>query len=184
MKGKRCPVRGLGGTGLVARFRERDRWKVVLLAPVEQLSDWRTRVRRVVYVGLTMAAVAVSPAVAAAAPRFTVNPSQPTAASTITVTFKVPKKLPKRRHWILLITDALSPPQPCATFDAKDFGTRGRKGQILKATFQPGQDILDTNPTAWCTGTTDTSSWGVFAASATKREKGFHIVAHTLFTIS
>lgn len=184
MKGKRCLVRGLGGTSLVARFRERDRWRVASLASVKQLSDWRTSVRAVVCVGLTIAAAAVSPAVADAAPRFSVNPSQPTAASTITVTFKVPKKLPKRRHWILLITDALSPPQPCATFDARDFSTRGRKGQILKATFQPGQDVLDTNPTAWCTGSADTSSWGVFAASATNREKRFHVVAHSLFTIS
>jgi hypothetical protein len=94
--------------------------------------------------------------------------------------------LPKGRHWILLMTDGLRVGQPCATFGLKSFNTRGRNGQVLRATFYPQQDILDANPTAWCTGGT-ASSWFVSAASDTRNDqtaKHFHIVAGRLFTIA
>jgi hypothetical protein len=95
--------------------------------------------------------------------------------------------LPQGRHWILSIGDLLTPGQPCAIYDQKSFNTRGRKGQILKATFYPQQDILDNHPTTWCTGSTAASSWGVFAASDTRNDqtaKHYHMVTLRFFTIS
>lgn len=135
-------------------------------------------------VGLAFVTVALGPAVAdAASPsRFTIKPPQPSSTSAITVTFKVPKELPKGQRWMLGITDGLSSPQSCATIDLWSFSTRGRKGQILKAMFRPEQDILDTNPTAWCTGQ-GASTWGVIAFSATRQGKPVQAVAHRFFTI-
>lgn len=134
-------------------------------------------------VGLAIAVVALAPAVADAASRFTIKPPQPSSTSAIAVTFKVPKELPKGQQWTLGITDGLSSPQSCATIDLKFFGTRGRKGQILKATFRPEQDILDTNPTAWCTGSQGGSTWAVIAASTTRQGKPVRAFAHRYFTI-
>lgn len=56
-------------------------------------------------VGLAIVAVALAPAIADAASRFTIKPPQPSSTSAITVTFKVPKELPKGQQWILSITD-------------------------------------------------------------------------------
>lgn len=133
-------------------------------------------------VGLAIVAMALVPAIADAASRFTIKPPQPTSTSAIVVTFKVPKELPTGQQWVLGITDGLSSPQSCATIDLKFFRTRGRKGQILKATFRPEQDILDTNPTAWCTGQ-GASTWGVIALSATRQGKPVRPVARRYFTI-
>lgn len=150
-------------------------------------SQRRTRTTLLV-TALTLAATGAgasvaAPAIADAASQFTIMPLQPNSTSAITVTFKVPKKLPKGQHWILAISDPLSPPQSCASYDQKDFSTRGTKGQILKATFRPEQDILDTNPTAWCTGSPAASRWAVAAISAVRRDKEARVVAHRLFTI-
>jgi hypothetical protein len=130
---------------------------------------------------------AVAPTAAGAASRFTITPSQPSSSSTITIAFKVPRQLPQGRHWVLSLSNlGVRPGQPCATFVEKSLNTRGRTGRVLKATFYPQQDILDTNPTGWCTGGA-ASSWGVFAASDTRNDltaKQYRVVAAKYFTIS
>jgi hypothetical protein len=126
---------------------------------------------------LVVGAFALAPAAAGAASRFTITPPHPTSSGPITVTFKVPRELPIGRHWILSIGDLVVPGKPCATYDEKDFRTRGRKGQVLKATFYPQQDIIDTNPTRWCTGGFAGSSWSAAAGSAARNGMQFHVVA-------
>lgn len=133
-------------------------------------------------VGLAIVAMALVPAIADAASRLTIKPSQPSPTSTIIVTFKVPKELPKGQVWMLGMTDGVSSPQSCATIDVWSFLTRGRKGQILTAGLWPQQDILDTNPTAWCTGQ-GASTWGMIAYSATRQGKPLRVVARRYFTI-
>jgi hypothetical protein len=146
-----------------------------------------TRGRRLLCIGFTVGMLAVPPALASARSRFAITPPQPSANSTITVSFKIPRRLPKGRHWILSIEDFLRTGQSCATFDTRDFATRGRRGQILKATFTPRQDFLDKNPTAWCTGSTLASGWAAFAESDTIYDltrKYFHVVGIRPFTIA
>lgn len=152
-----------------------------------RLWETRTRGRRLLYVGFAMGAFAVAPTAAGAASRFTITPSHPSSSSTITIAFKVPRELPRGRHWILSLSNVgVRPGQPCATFVEKNFRTRGRKGQILKASFYPQLDIIDNHPTAWCSGGV-ASSWGVFAASDTRNDlfvTHYHVVALRSFTIS
>jgi hypothetical protein len=99
------------------------------------------------------------------------------------VIFKVPNELPKGQHWAIGITDGLQSPQSCATIDQASFRTRGVKGAILVATFRPEQDGLDTNPTAWCSGSQGGSTWLVIAFSATRRGKPVRGFAGRHFTI-
>jgi hypothetical protein len=125
----------------------------------------------------------ITPMGASARSRFTITPPQPSASSTITVSYSVPGRLPKGHHWVLSMTDRLPLGQSCAVIVTKAFSTRGRRGQILTATFTPQQDVLDNNPTNWCTGQQNgASSWAAFAASATT-PKHYHTVGFSFFTI-
>jgi hypothetical protein len=74
--------------------------------------------------GLAIVAVAVVPAIADAASRLTIKRPQPNSTSTITVTFKAPKVLPKGQHWMIGITDGLSTPQSCATINLNAFSLK------------------------------------------------------------
>lgn len=146
----------------------------------------RTLAARLPFIGLTIGLLLITSAAAGATSPFTVAPSHPTAHSTITVTFKVPKELPKGRYWSLGMGDHLKTPQPCASFEEQEFKTRGEKGEVLKATFRPQDDVVDMHPTAWCTGSGSASSYGVFAASHTHDGRHFHILVSRfrLFKIS
>ena len=75
-------------------------------------------------VGLAIVAVALVPATAEAASRFTILPPQPSSTSTITVIFKVPNELPKGQHWAIGITDGLQSPQSCATINLNAFSLK------------------------------------------------------------
>jgi hypothetical protein len=135
-------------------------------------------------VGLAIVAVVLAPAIADAASRFTIDPAQPSSTSAITVTFKLPKKLPKGQRWMLGITSGLSSPQSCAIGDLAFFRTRGTKGGLLVATFRPQDDPVDNNPTAWCTASQGASTWGLAAFSATRKGNPIRIYARRYFTIT
>ena len=146
----------------------------------------RTRAAGLTFIGVSTGLLLITSAAAGGTSPFTIRPSHPTSHSTITITFKVPKKLPKGRHWLLGMGDHLATPQTCASFEELEFDTRGKKGEVLKATFRPQDDVVDTHPTAWCTGSAGASSYGVFAASHTPNGGHFHILVSRfrLFTIS
>jgi len=73
-----------------------------------------------------------------------------------------------------------------AVHKAPDDYPGGKKGEVLKATFRPQDDVIDMHPTAWCTASAGASSYGVFAASDTPNGGHFHILVSRFrfFTIS